>query len=432
MWIGLLVGCLSPTEPAHDPPVEADTPAEAATPYACEVGYSVPGALGSLDPRVPDAHALVFGEPREVAAGVRVGPDPVHVHLGYPSSDAARSLSVVWQTDPDTRATAIEWGVGAMDHSAEGVSFTLGDDPTYRTHEIRLCGALEPDTTYSYRVGAEGHWSPVYQFTTPPAPGPEARFTLAMTGDSRGSYEEWAMVVARMEAHDPDLVLFSGDMVSSGASDGEWYAWWEAAGDVFARKVVLPAHGNHEILAASYFANFSLPGNEQWYSVDYASMTLVSLNDTVSDYPEFLQDDQVAFLHERLGASAAPWKVAMHHQAMFTACDQHRSRTDLRGWWTPELDEHGVDLVLAGHNHIYERSVPIRAEAKVDPGQGAVYVVAGGAGAPLYPKFTPDWFTDVVQTTEHYLIAEFGPDAIVVTVRDLDDNVIDSFEIPAG
>lgn len=445
----LLLACTAPSEPPPVGPAESDVPADpldSDTPLApvedaepafaqCIEAYRVPGPLGTDEERAVDAHADVFGVPEELRAGVMIGPDPVHVHLGYPGQDTSRSISFVWHTDRATLASVVEWGPGAeLTQRSEGVSFAYGgaDRLSYRAHELKLCGRLEPNTTYSYRVGGEGHWSPVYQFTTPGAPGSFDRLTIAMAGDSRGAYETWSRVVRRMESHDPDLYLFSGDMVQTGSNESEWYAWWEATGDVFTRKVMVPAHGNHELLSSNYFATFSLPGNEQWFSLDFGSMTLLSLNDTVSEYPEFLETEQVAFLHKQLSATTAPWTVAMHHQAMYSICSQHRSRQDIRGWWGPELDEHAVDLVLAGHNHIYERSFPIRSGAVQPPGQGTTYLVAGGAGAPLYRRFEADWFNEVVNPVEHYVIAELGPEAIVVTVRDLSDNVVDRFEIPAG
>lgn len=448
----LLLACTSPlrtpadAEPADTPPGMAsgldtdpatppvEEPAELPMVRQCLQGYQVPGLRGAIDPRPVDLHADVFGAPQELAPGVLVGPDPLHVHLGVPGQDAARSVSFVWHTDLGTLSSVVEWGVGdVLTERSEGVSFAYGgsDGMSYRVHELKLCDQLEPGTTYSYRVGGEGHWSPVWQFTTPGTPDTLDHFVIAMTGDSRGAYETWGRVVAKMEAHDPDLYLFSGDMVQAGSNETEWYAWWEATGDVFARKVIVPSHGNHEFLAANYLATFSMPNNEQWFSIDFGTLTLVSLNDTVSDYPDFLEKEQVVFLHEQLSASTAPWKIAMHHQAMYSICSVHGSREDVRGWWAREMDEHGVDLVLAGHNHIYERSVPIRGGAEALPGKGTVYVVAGGAGAPLYPRFTPEWFNKVVKSTEHYVIAEVTPTEIVVTVRDLMDNVIDRFVVPA-
>ena len=61
---------------------------------------------------------------------------------------------------------------------------------------------------------------------------------------------------------------------------------------------------------------------------------------------------------------------------------------------------------------------------------GTVYLVSGGAGAPLYTETAEEWFGHVANPIEHYLIADFGPTEVTVTVRDLDGNVIDEFTKP--
>jgi len=233
-----------------------------------------------------------------------------------------------------------------------------------------------------------------------------------------------------IEQHDPDFYLFSGDMVERGTDQTEWDAWFGAAGNLWTRKVLLPAHGNHEYLAQHYFAQFALPHNEQWFHTYYGDLTLVSLNDTVSDI-QHLESHQVDYMDAVFGqVLPGSWKFGLHHQDLYSSCTMHRSNLMLRDLWGPVYDRHEVDVVLAGHNHIYERTVPIRRERPTDPGKGTVYLVNGGAGAPLYQLGDPEWFTATALRTEHYVIADFGPDEVSFVTRDLSDNVIDSFTVP--
>ena len=99
-------------------------------------------------------------------------------------------------------------------------------------------------------------------------------------------------------------------------------------------------------------------------------------------------------------------------------------------WVVPALEAGGVDLVLCGHNHIYERSVPIFEGQEVPMGQGTMYIVSGGAGAPLYQEIDDQWFNAEATMAEHYVIGDFGPDEATFVVRDLSDNVIDQFTVP--
>ena len=185
-----------------------------------------------------------------------------------------------------------------------------------------------------------------------------------------------------MDSYDPDFIVFTGDMIDFGTQQAEWDGWFEAAGDILARKALVAAHGNHEFLAGQYFAQFSLPNNEQWYHVRYGDLELAVLNDTVADSDD-VDVKQVAYLNEVFGASDAPWKAAAHHQALYSTSGTHASNLEGRAAWAPVFDTWGLQLVFAGHNHVYERSVPIRADAEAAEGEGTVYLVSGGAGAGI-------------------------------------------------
>lgn len=364
-------------------------------------------------------------------------PDPFHVRYQWPAKDPSRSAGFLWRTDLDTLASQVQVGPadGFPDNALtfDGGSYLFGTgeigEGAYRAHEVRVCGLLEPDTAYSYRVGGEGHWSDTFTFSTPGAPNSFDTFRVGIVGDSRGAYDTWGQVLGLMEAHEPDFYLFSGDAIELGTSQGEWDAWFEASGDVMSKKALVPAHGNHEFLAQNYFAQFSLPGNEEWFAVEYGDAVFATLNDTVRD-SEHISTVQVEFLQETFAAHEGRWKIANHHQATYAACTAHGSNTTARDAWEPVFDEHEVDLVVAGHNHVYERSVPIRGGVEVAEGEGTVYIVSGGAGAPLYGSFDDEWFSAVTNSIEHYGIADFGPSGIDYVARDLDGNVIDSFSIP--
>lgn len=419
----MLLACKADPNPQDG----VDTDSELPPPIdGCDPEISPPPPFGQSDVEVVvDPHQNTFGG----------NPEPFHVRYGWPSPDPSQTASFLWRTDRGTKATVVEFGIGDdLSRRAEGASFVYGQLPDgsggYRIHEVKLCSGLEPGTTYSYRVGGDGHWSPVYRFTTPGRPGSFDTFRVAIAGDSRGAYETWAELVGVMEAHDPDFYVFSGDMVEFGWLQEEWDAWFEAAGDVLARKALVPAHGNHEFLAAHYFAQFSLPHNEEWFHVRYGDLTLVTLNDTVREV-HHVGGDQVAYMDAAFAENAdAPWKMVLHHKALYSGSTVHGSNLTAREAWEPVIDAHGVQLVVAGHNHLYERSVPIRGGAAAEPGEGAIYLVSGGAGAPLYKNVDDEWFSEISNPVEHYVIADFGPTGVEVVARDLAGNVIDSFSIP--
>ncbi len=416
--MALPLGCSPAEEPGPPPPDEGPRPAP-----DCQAEVTVPYGLNGTPGLPAEPHAEVLG----------ANPEPFQVHLGAPSRDPSASVSFLWRTDVDTLATVVEYAEGtdlSGDRTrVEGATF-LFDGDAERMHEVRLCGTLTPATAYTYRVGFDGAWSPEHTFSTPGEPGSFDTLRVAIAGDSRGAYTTWASMVQQMEAFEPDLYLFAGDMVELGPYQGEWDAWFEAAGDVLARKLLIPTHGNHEFLAQNYFAQFGMPRNEEWFSIDYGPLHLVSLNDSVRDVGD-LNALQPQYLQEVLPTSSAPWTIAMHHRSGYSSCTVHGSALDVREAWYPILEDNDVDLVVAGHNHIYERSVPIRDGAEVAPGAGTTYLVTGGAGAPLYTSTEETFFTEVADSIEHFIILDLGPQGATATVYDREENVIDTFELPA-
>lgn len=376
---------------------------------------------------VVNAHVDQFGTTESVAGTWRtVGPTPSQVHLGLPDRDPSTAAAFLWRTDRATLATQVELTDATATYPFSGSSFAYGgaSGQDHRVHEVRLCG-LRPGTTYHYRVGGDGHWSPSYAFTTPAAPGSFDTFTFGVLGDSRGSPTTLASAIDALFQHDPDLVLFTGDMIDQGASETEWWDWWDAAGDRFATTWLLPVHGNHEDLAAAWFAQWSLPGNEQWYDVVWGDATFAILQDTVLD-PTTLSVTERDFLEASLCAAPGRWRFTAHHRPMYAITQGHGSALDVRAAWAASLDRCHVDVDWSGHNHAYERSVPILADTN-DPA-GTVHVVSGGAGAPLYAGSTTGWFHVTRTVSHHVVVARVTAQGLSVEARDLTGTVLDQFE----
>ncbi|MCB9742674.1 MAG: metallophosphoesterase family protein [Alphaproteobacteria bacterium] len=409
-------------------PDPVDDSHEAPTIYgACDPEILIPvGVLEDAPEDPAEPHAETFG----------AEPEPYAVRYQWPSRDPSTSAGFLWRTDVDTLASQLRIGPaeGFPDNAEvfDGASFLFGGGEVgqgnYRIHEARLCDSLEPATAYSYQVGGSGHWSDTFTFTTPGSPGSFDTFRVAISGDSRGAYQTWNELLTAMDSHEPDFFIFSGDMVEFGSTQSEWDAWFEASADFFARKAFVGAHGNHEFLAQHYFAQFAFPGNEEWFPIEYGDLLLMSLNDTVRD-AEQVETEQVRFMEDELSGTSARWKVAMHHQPVYSTCTRHGSKESLRDTWVPVWDTYSVDFVFAGHNHIYERSVPIAEGREVPDGQGTVYFVSGGAGAPLYQESESEWFGSVANPIVHYIIADFSSAGVDLTVYDLDGNVIDSYSV---
>ena len=439
------------------------------TPDGCSHTVSTPESIS------PARGGEIFGD----------SPTPNHVHVGW-SADTATSFNVVWETDVETDVTHILYGTDEVavrnaDEANENVRGQRGHtflyiaartnvlNPTERAriHEVHLCG-LEPDTTYYYKVGGAGHWSDVFDMATAPPKGSVAPWSFAATGDARNNRENaWPITQRRIRDRAPNFQVFSGDAVFLGAFQPEWDGFFEASEgdfqvqDLFARLPIMMSNGNHDALATNYVAQFALPQEvsdseraqgEEWYSFDYANAHFVVLNDTVADesviggaQADWLRDDL-----SKVDREQTPWVFAVHHRPFYTCLSTHRPDTSLRAAWQPIFDQFEVDIVLNGHNHVYERSNPIRG---LESGQGVVsaagangvpliqregsgsgrpsgtlYIVAAGVGAPLYGVADTCPETHIARSIQNYAIVDINDRTLTFTVRNpMNDQIIDEF-----
>jgi len=361
--------------------------------------YTVPGC----------GYDVVTREGAEVpAVGTTLGanPEPYQIHLGF-GGDPSTSIAIVWRTDVETDLSQVRFGpAGSLDQQVDGVSYRyvagIGGD-IVRVHETHLCG-LQPDTEYSYQVGGAAggveSWSTTYSFRTAPVAA-DAEVKIAFVGDSRGGYDMWGQLAEQIGSHGIDMIMFSGDAVTIGNIQQEWEDFFSAAPELFATVPMISAHGNHDVNSVNFYSLFANPGDESSYSFDYGAAHMTVLNDSPLNVGD-LTGSIKTFLDQDLAAATKPWKIVNHHIPMFSVGTSHGSDETLRAEWQPVIDAHHADLVLNGHDHIYMRSKLLYGtEVRTDPATATVYVVSGGAGAPLYGVDTA-FFVEVAESTYSY------------------------------
>ncbi len=454
------VGCETTGTPATP---DAGAPVDGSTPVARQVTYTPEGCgyeVVSAQVSSAAVHSAVLG----------ATPAPDHVHVSF-SGPATSTFAVNWRTvGADTLASQVLYGadeaaVLAADGPGVGVTVQSGHWMKYDraggflVHEAHVCG-LTASTRYFYKVGGAGAWSGVFDVSTSPTIGTSEVWRFGVTGDSRNEPTIFAETQARLQAAAVDMQIFSGDAVVLGPNQGEWDAFFEATNgtvsvqDVLARIPFMVANGNHDGLATNFLAQFALPQQvspgergegEEWYSFDYGNAHFIVLNDTST--ADLIANQQRDWLRADLTAvdrAVTPWVFVMHHSPMYTCATAHGPETTLRASWQPLFDEFGVDFVFNGHNHEYERSLPIRGfasgttEGQVQPSgthgipqaaNGTVYVVAAGAGAPLYGvDQASTGYTVFAESTRNYVVIEIEGKTMRYHAYRLDGTDLDVFE----
>jgi hypothetical protein len=305
-----------------------------------------------------------------------------------------------------------------------------------RQHEVTLAG-LTAGTRYYYEVVSDGQVAETgigLNFETAPPLGERRKFRAWVVGDSGNfSPAQFAVRDAMVEATGrtpPDLYLHVGDMAYGDGEDLEFTAnFYGVYADILAHTPIWPAIGNHEGHSADsatqtgpYYEGYVLPksgesgglatGTEAYYAWDWGNVHFIVLDSYDSD--RSTDGPMLTWLADDLAATNAEWIVAFWHHPPYTKgshdSDDEGELIDMRENALPILEAAGVDLVLAGHSHIYERSflldgayqTPSTTSGIVDGGSGkvlddgpytkpagntshngAVYVVAGHGGAGI-------------------------------------------------
>ena len=184
-------------------------------------------------------------------------------------------------------------------------------------------------------------------------------------------------------------VFTTGDNVYTNGTDAEFAECYDPTwGRHKAR--TMPSVGNHEYGtagAAGYFNYFGAaagtPG-EGWYSYDMGAWHVVVLNSSCSQVGGCgAGSPQEQWLRADLAASAARCTVAYWHHPRFSSASVHGSNSAYEPFWQA-LYDHGADLVLAGHDHVYERFAPQTPSGEADDEFGIRQITVGTGGRSHY------------------------------------------------
>jgi hypothetical protein len=147
-----------------------------------------------------------------------------------------------------------------------------------------------------------------------------------------------------------------------------------------------PSPGNHDYYTAGavpyfeYFGAAAGPGGLGYYSFRAGEWTAFSLN---SNVPMSSSSSQVVWLQSALQQSQTPCAVAYWHHPLFSS-GPHGGLPETRGLWRSLYDA-GVDVILNGHDHLYERFAPQDPDGRMDAARGIRQFTVGTGGAELYP-----------------------------------------------
>jgi len=155
-----------------------------------------------------------------------------------------------------------------------------------------------------------------------------------------------------------------------------------------------PALGNHEygvFRAGGYFGAFGAAAGEAplgWYSYDLGTWHVIVLNSNCEVVGCATGGSQDRFLRDDLAAHPVRCTLAIWHHPRWSSGTTHGPTVAMHSLYTA-LYELGVDVLLSGHEHNYERFAPLDPAGQVDPARGVRQFVVGTGGRSHYPFGPP-------------------------------------------
>lgn len=382
-------------------------------------------------------------------------PPVAGLHLQF-GSDASSEMVVSWHALQPVQNPKVVLGRldGKFEQTVEAAPTSYTDGKSGQrvyAYHTSLRG-LQADTAYLYAAMHDGAEPELATFRT--APRGRAPFTFTSFGDQgTPTLGKKFVPPAGVTLKDPPFVndnlgspaagdttlgverlkplfhLFNGDLCYANLAEDRirtWWDFWDNNTRSARKRPWMPSPGNHEnelgngpIGYQAYQTYFSVPeasGQTEltrglWYAFTAGSMRVISIaNDDIcyqdggnSYVRGYSQGAQKAWLEKELAAArddhGIDWLVVCMHQVAISTADMFNGADlGIREEWVPLFDKYGVDLVVCGHEHHYERSHPIRGRESnttltpvpaatatdvIDTTKGTVHMVIGGGGTSV-------------------------------------------------
>jgi hypothetical protein len=445
---------------------------------------------------------------------------PPYIQPGNAATLSKEQKVLIWQTDSLPGSFIVEYGAGTrIDDVAKKLTAKVSSDELHLLDKTTILyratlSKIDFDGDYVYRVSLNGETVSTATFKSRTK---KAKTRFAVFGDCGAGTPQQAAIAHQVYSQNPQFVLITGDNVYPDGLARQYqtnffpyYLKTEpdpAKGAPLMRTIPFyMMMGNHDIHGANleatpdglaYFYYTDLPQNAPLtaltleatgpssqvrafkkntggrypktvnYSFDYGNVHIACLD--ANSYTNPLDPALIAWLRDDLGSTKADWKIVAFHHPAFNSSKAHYDDQLMR-LTAPFFESVGVDLILSGHVHNYQRSVPLTFKPKknedgtlyiispegrvdgeftldlefdgvknTDP-SGIIYVVTGAGGAGLYdptisnapdlwkhdpPENWVPFTTRLVSNTHSFTLIETDGRKLILKQVDAKGNVFD-------
>ncbi len=260
---------------------------------------------------------------------------------------------------------------------------------------------------------------------------PQANAPPADNDDGPALCREMAVSDTMMK-RDPEALLALGDLQYERGAPGDWAPYARSYGRM--RGITKPVPGNHEYLTANakgyydYFGALAGSADRGYYAYSVGTWRMIALNSECSDVGGCSPNStQGKWLHAELARDNARCTLAYWHIPRFSS-GQHGDHDAYKVLWQTLAGE-GVDVVLSGHDHDYERLAPMDANGQRDDRNGIRSFVVGTGGRNLRPVTEQRANSErVIDNAFGYLELRLGDSGYHWQFRDVHGDALDSGE----
>jgi len=262
--------------------------------------------------------------------------------------------------------------------------------------------------------------------TTPPPstlPNEKGSVKFAVIGDTgtggREQYEVGKLLNNSRTRFPYEFVIMMGDNLYGGQGPSDFVKKFETP-----YKPILDAGikfyatlGNHDDPAQRFYKPFNMEG-KRYYSFRKGDVEFFVLDST------YMSPAQMDWLKDALPKSDAKWKIPYMHHPLYSSGEKHGSEVDLRALIEPLFIQYGVDVVLAGHEHFYERVKPQKG--------GIVYITEGGSAKLRENNIRPnsEMTAKGFDTDQTFMLVEIEKDQMFFQPISRVGTVVDSGIVP--
>ncbi|MBL8958335.1 MAG: Ig-like domain-containing protein [Gemmatimonadetes bacterium] len=250
-----------------------------------------------------------------------------------------------------------------------------------------LVSAVSPGTATISATGGGKTGTSTITVNAPPPP-PPATETMIAAGDIAQCASTNDEATAALVATIPGTVAVLGDNVYNSGTAAEFTNCYDPSWGAFKARTK-PSVGNHEYQtagASGYYGYFGAAAGDPtkgYYSYDLGAWHVVVLNSNCTIVSCAVGSAQEQWLHADLAATTKACVLAYWHHPRFNSGASHGNNTSVAPFWDA-LYAAGAEVILNGHEHLYERFAPQTPSAVADPATGVRQFTVGTGGRAFY------------------------------------------------